>query len=324
MCSRAVAFGHTRQDDRRLETAVKDDYQDHWVKGNVLKEGRREMEERFAMLSTLCDRLPKATVLDIGANAGYFSFRLAATHEYLKVTAVEASDEYFNDLRYLHEMNGLPNVEIRKGFVDPKNPGEYTLMMSMSVFTDPTDMLELKNHADFVVAEIKIDVAPDIRSGLILGETRINKDSTNAIRRVRLFSRHFDKIESVTGAKVVELLRFLDGRCSVRAILDRKMVFIKLQSEAETKIEKEASEKLEKAGIKTPMLIAAYNDILVYEYIYGEFSTINDINEVSAILDKISAIEPGLGYGDARNEHFIKTKNGIYVIDLLEIGRAHV
>jgi len=53
-------------------------YQDIWVKEEVIKEGIRDCESRYQMIKPFFERYDRPiTVLDLGANFGYFSFRLA-------------------------------------------------------------------------------------------------------------------------------------------------------------------------------------------------------------------------------------------------------
>lgn len=53
-------------------------YQDIVVKGNLVKKGIRPCEERYNAVRSVCQLFNRpVTVLDIGANLGYFSFKLA-------------------------------------------------------------------------------------------------------------------------------------------------------------------------------------------------------------------------------------------------------
>jgi len=67
-------------------------YQDAWVQGRgVVAPGARECADRYALLCTQLQHLrPGFTVLDFGANAGYFALRLAAERG-ARVVAVDAS-----------------------------------------------------------------------------------------------------------------------------------------------------------------------------------------------------------------------------------------
>lgn len=54
-------------------------YQDRYIRGQVVSAGTRDCHDRYAAIATaLSSREQPFTVLDIGANQGYFSFRLAA------------------------------------------------------------------------------------------------------------------------------------------------------------------------------------------------------------------------------------------------------
>lgn len=54
-------------------------YQDVWVKGVLVKRGTRDSEERYNAVAGILRRYRRPfTVLDIGANEGYFSYRIAS------------------------------------------------------------------------------------------------------------------------------------------------------------------------------------------------------------------------------------------------------
>ncbi|MEJ2151780.1 MAG: class I SAM-dependent methyltransferase [Gemmatimonadota bacterium] len=56
-------------------------YQDVYLKGRVVRHGTRSSEERYQAVAQVLQRYQQPfTVLDIGANQGYFSFRIA--HEF--------------------------------------------------------------------------------------------------------------------------------------------------------------------------------------------------------------------------------------------------
>jgi SAM-dependent methyltransferase len=56
-------------------------YQDIYLKGRVVRHGTRSSEERYQAVAEVLKNYPRSfTVLDIGANQGYFSFRIA--HEF--------------------------------------------------------------------------------------------------------------------------------------------------------------------------------------------------------------------------------------------------
>jgi hypothetical protein len=65
-------------------------YQDIWVKGSVKKKGVRECESRWNAIKPIFDRWSRPfTVLDFGANLGYYSLRLVEEYD-CHVVAVES------------------------------------------------------------------------------------------------------------------------------------------------------------------------------------------------------------------------------------------
>lgn len=64
-------------------------YQDIWVKGSLKSKGVRECESRWEMIREYAEEFKRPfTVLDLGANLGYFSLRLAETFD-CTVVAIE-------------------------------------------------------------------------------------------------------------------------------------------------------------------------------------------------------------------------------------------
>jgi hypothetical protein len=53
-------------------------YQDVWINGNVIEKGVRECAPRYEVIKNILERFERPiTVLDLGANFGYYSFRIA-------------------------------------------------------------------------------------------------------------------------------------------------------------------------------------------------------------------------------------------------------
>ncbi len=69
-------------------------YQDVWVKGKVMVQGYRECAERYELVAHFCSQYRRPfTVLDVGANLGYFGIRLAEQFPECRVVAVEGRPE---------------------------------------------------------------------------------------------------------------------------------------------------------------------------------------------------------------------------------------
>lgn len=63
-------------------------YQDVWCKGRTILRGARPCDERWRIIESFVKSNPPATVVDLGANVGYYSMRLADRFG-SSVTAVE-------------------------------------------------------------------------------------------------------------------------------------------------------------------------------------------------------------------------------------------
>ena len=65
-------------------------YQDIWIKGKLKAKGIREVESRYELIKSVASKYKRPfTVLDIGANLGYFSIRLAEDFPDCTVVAIE-------------------------------------------------------------------------------------------------------------------------------------------------------------------------------------------------------------------------------------------
>ncbi|MFD2046670.1 class I SAM-dependent methyltransferase [Ornithinibacillus salinisoli] len=85
-------------------------YQDIWVKGKVVQKGQRECENRYKKIKeqlTKNYRNEPFTVLDLGANNGYFSFRIAEDFN-ARVTMIESNDK----IREIVKLNENDHVEL--------------------------------------------------------------------------------------------------------------------------------------------------------------------------------------------------------------------
>ncbi|MBN9654820.1 methyltransferase domain-containing protein [Halobacillus sp. GSS1] len=89
-------------------------YQDMWVKGKLIKKGQRECSNRYEKIKEILDGIdPSFTVLDLGANNGYFSFRIAEDFN-VPVTMIEAKKE----VRQIYDMNENSYVTLVNRRVD--------------------------------------------------------------------------------------------------------------------------------------------------------------------------------------------------------------
>jgi len=86
------------------------DYQDTWVRGETLSRGSRECDMRYKMILRviMCLINPGFIMIDFGANAGYFTHRVAYDFPDSRCIAIDVPEE--NRLVRSIEMNSLPNV----------------------------------------------------------------------------------------------------------------------------------------------------------------------------------------------------------------------
>lgn len=109
-------------------------YQDIWVKGKVEKKGVRECEDRFEIIQSFCKQYTRPfTILDIGANLGYFSLRLT---EVFDCTAVAVEGIYGE---WTHE-------------VLKKNENQRVILLQKVISLEGLCALAAVEHFDVVLA----------------------------------------------------------------------------------------------------------------------------------------------------------------------------
>jgi len=82
-------------------------YQPEWLHGEVVAAGERVCDDRWRLIRWVLDRYRRPfTVLDLGANLGYFSLRAAETYEDCTAVAVDHDP----DLRRVLTVNDHPRV----------------------------------------------------------------------------------------------------------------------------------------------------------------------------------------------------------------------
>lgn len=88
-------------------------YQDIWVKGKLEKPGIRETESRYKLIKSVAEKYKRPfTVLDIGANLGYFAIRL--TEDFPECTVVALEDAYSDWLTEVLDKNETERVILLK------------------------------------------------------------------------------------------------------------------------------------------------------------------------------------------------------------------
>lgn len=84
-------------------------YQDIWINGTVKTKGIRDCEGRYLPIQTHCSKYHRPiTILDIGANLGYFSFRLSYEFDCTSVM-IEGDEGYQKALLDLIEQQKCKN-----------------------------------------------------------------------------------------------------------------------------------------------------------------------------------------------------------------------
>lgn len=118
-------------------------YQDIWVKGKVRLSGIRECEQRYSILKKFCSQYKRPfTVLDIGANLGYFSIRLT---EDFDCTVIAVEGTYGNWLREILE----------------ENDNNRVVLLNRTFSLDDVKNLAAVEHFDLVLALSVIHHFPD-------------------------------------------------------------------------------------------------------------------------------------------------------------------
>lgn len=156
-------------------------YQDVLVKGHVLKKGVRHCESRYQAIRQLCQRYKRPiTVLDIGANLGYFTFKLAQEFPGTFVMIEGAKDEQ-NYLLNLCKLNNNHKVVLLPKRVNVNDLKElaatehFDITLALSVihhFAEPMDEVyrTMTTLGDYLVSEIP---APNEKA---CNQHRVNKE----------------------------------------------------------------------------------------------------------------------------------------------------
>ena len=135
-------------------------YQDLWCKGRTVSSGVRGCAERWWVLYEFLKDNPPKFVMDLGANLGYYSMRLADTFG-SKVDAVETL--YYRDLadavRANEDDRVLPINASVETVLRSDSYGPYDVVLALSVlhhidmpYAEALD--RLREKADLVIVEI--------------------------------------------------------------------------------------------------------------------------------------------------------------------------
>ncbi len=141
-------------------------YQDEWIRGKVAVKGERECEHRYSVIKSFLQRYPGPfTLLDLGANIGYFSFRIAEDFPDAIVVAVEGHPRYLKKLLEVAEKNDRDNVILLRKKLSVEDIAKlaelehFDVVIGMSVihhiFHDPVEGLDaFLKLGDSVILEL--------------------------------------------------------------------------------------------------------------------------------------------------------------------------
>lgn len=143
-------------------------YQDIWINGRLYNKGVRECEERYKIIKDFCSKYERPfTVLDIGANLGYFSIRLMEDFD-CKVVMMESPKFYASQLKRILKMNNVTDGILLEKHVDipimERLAGveHFDVVLSMSVIHHISGDLEdvynsMKKLGDNLIIEIPVE-----------------------------------------------------------------------------------------------------------------------------------------------------------------------
>ncbi|WP_341913841.1 FkbM family methyltransferase [Ferrovibrio terrae] len=139
------------------------DLEDRGISRTLLLFGRREMEHKLMLEQVL---QPAMTVLDIGANIGYYALmELTLIGQRGKLIAVEPSPSNVALLRRNLALNGYHDIEIHQKAMSDRS-GERTFFMSemsnLNTFHNTTDA---NLHLSGKTIEVQTATVPEIAAG---------------------------------------------------------------------------------------------------------------------------------------------------------------
>ena len=170
---RAHRLGHS------LSEAVVS-YQDVWVKGQTVSLGERECAERYIIIKRFCAQYQRPfTVLDVGANMGYFSLRLAEDFD-CTVVAIEPQEGIAKVLEANdnHRVVWLKKALTAADLWTLAQVERFDVVLAFSVLhrlhMDPDEALRaLRAMSDYVIVEYPVEaeaVHPEVVASLTIPE----------------------------------------------------------------------------------------------------------------------------------------------------------
>lgn len=142
-------------------------YQDIRVNGKTVSKGTRECESRYEAIKPFLERYrykDRFTVLDFGANYGYFSWRIKEDFPNAEVTMVDSREL----LKLLYKINNVPGTHLiskHQHLKDIEDMEHYDLILLFSIlhhFENSGDMLDaFIDKADAILCEIDYPDKPN-------------------------------------------------------------------------------------------------------------------------------------------------------------------
>lgn len=178
-------------------------YQDKWVKG-VSIHGVRECESRYAVIKELLPKDKPFTLLDLGANLGYFSFRIA--FDFPQAVCVMVEDSEADQLLKLAHLNALPNVVVLKQRLTVEN---ITRMAECEIF-DFVLALNIAHHvgsnslaAMEQLGRVLVVETPNPKDEGSCGKEHLSEihKRVSGYKKLGEFSRHTSNHLSLLGVK---------------------------------------------------------------------------------------------------------------------------
>jgi len=182
-------------------------YQDIIKNGQVIK-GVRECETRYQAIKPILERFNRSfSVLDIGANLGYFSFRIAEDFPKSTITMIE--NLYADQLLNLCIENNKDNIILLKKHLDStvlKNLSScehFDVVLSLSVIHHINDTEEtIKNIED--LGDLIIIETPHYLDSGSCGQKNLKQIYDHVeqnYHNMGSFSRHTSSVKSLMGIK---------------------------------------------------------------------------------------------------------------------------
>jgi len=115
-------------------------YQDIWKKGKLVEAGERDCESRYQEIRELAKLYKRPfTVLDIGANCGYFSIRLAEEFPHCTCVAVEPTYFKLEDVSHLDNLVVLTKPLNLKSLTNLGRSERFDIVLCLSAihYLDP-------------------------------------------------------------------------------------------------------------------------------------------------------------------------------------------